>query len=93
MMIIIIILLIIILKKQQTVLPPPPNALHRPRTGKNTLLEMRKKVIAINKMADDKSFGFHGITGEDIKAAGEFGIDIQYRLCQRIWTHKTVSDD
>ena len=50
-------------------------------------------VSAINKMADGKSPGFDGITAEEIKAAGETGIDILHQLCQRIWTHETFPDD
>ena len=55
---------------------------------------MREEIVsAINKMADGKSPGFDGITAEEIKAAGETGIDILHQLCQRIWTHETFPDD
>ena len=54
----------------------------------------REEIVSvINKMADGKSPGFHGITAEEIKVAGKTGIDILQQLCLKIWTHETFPDD
>ena len=55
---------------------------------------LREQVAsAVKKLTDEKAPGFDCITGEELKAAGETGIDILHKLCLKIWTEETFSDD
>lgn len=40
---------------------------------------------AVRKLTDGKTPGYDRISGEEIKAAGETGIDVLLKLCNKIW--------
>ena len=55
---------------------------------------LREEVAsAVKKLTDEKATGFDCITGEELKAAGETGIDILHKLCLKIWTEEIFPDD
>ena len=55
---------------------------------------LREQVAsAVKKLTDEKARRFDCITGEELKAAGEAGIDILHKLCLKIWTEETFPDD
>ena len=54
---------------------------------------LREEVAsAVKKLADEKAPGFDCM-GEELKAAGETGIDILHKLCLKIWTEEIFPDD
>ena len=55
---------------------------------------MRKEVAnAIENMTDWKAPGFDCVTGEEMKASREAGIDIFPKLCNEIWDTETFPED
>ena len=55
---------------------------------------MKEEVArAIKVMAEGKAPGFDCVTGEELKATGEAGIDILHKLCNKIWEKESFPDD
>ena len=55
---------------------------------------MRDEVAsAIKVMTEGKATGFDCVTGEELKASREAGIDILHKLCNKIWEKETFPDD
>ena len=48
---------------------------------------------AIKKLTDGKAPGYDNVAGEELKAAGEAGVDILHRLCNTIWRTGVFPDD
>ena len=55
---------------------------------------MREEVARdIKVMAEGKATGFDCVTGEELNASGETGIDILHKLCHKILEKETFPDD
>ena len=55
---------------------------------------LREEVAkAIKEMAEGKAPGYDCVTGEELKASGEAGIDILHKLCNQIWKEETFPED
>ena len=55
---------------------------------------LREEVVgAIKKMTEGKAPGYDSVTAEELKASGEYGIDILHKLCNQIWRNETFPTD
>ncbi|XP_072043289.1 uncharacterized protein [Amphiura filiformis] len=50
-------------------------------------------VSSIRKLSDGKAPGYDSITGEELKAAGDRGVDIIHKLCKKIWDEEEFPSD
>ena len=48
---------------------------------------------AIRKLADGKAPGYDNVTGEELKATGNSGVEILHHLCNKIWKNGEFPDD
>ena len=48
---------------------------------------------AIKQLREGKAPGYDSVTAEELKAAGEPGIDIMHQLCIKIWESETFPED
>jgi hypothetical protein len=48
---------------------------------------------AIKKLSDEKAPGYDNVTAEELKATGDAGIEILYKLCKVIWKTEMFPDD
>lgn len=68
-------------------IPQMPNTSPEPGITRDEI------VSAIKKLSDGKAPGFDSITAEELKAAGEAGVDILHKLCTKIWDSETFPKD
>ena len=54
---------------------------------------LREVISAIKKLTEGKAPGYDNVTGEELKASGETGVDILHRLCNVIWRTEVFPDD
>ena len=47
---------------------------------------------AVARMKNNKSPGADNITAEEIQAAGQYGVDVLFELCCKIWETEKIPD-
>ena len=69
-------------------IPQMPNMDEEPPIMREEVANAKRKNVA-----DGKAPGFDCVTGEELKASGEAGIDILHKLCNKIWDTETFPED
>jgi hypothetical protein len=73
-----------------SVLQDLPTISHSDDTPKLQRVEVE---AAIQKMKDGKSPGVDNVTADEMKAAGSMGVNMMFKLCERVWEREEIPED
>ena len=49
--------------------------------------------VALEHLKEGKAAGYHSISAEELKAAGEPCVDVKHKLCNKVWNSEYIPED